>query len=320
MVRSFTRPLKRKRYSLKKYKLTEFTSTIKQLYLDTNTNIDFDMLNEIQTVNTFFVHSIPHLSVRKFFFCIILGKWYKLLERTYYYLTTPFWHLYNLRSRLFRHRLYSKPIVQQIAPQIQNSYIKYLIKYLSNPVAVKLKIKNMNGISKYNVDPFLLSHYIHIYRKKNKHHLINFNNNEKLVLSFNIPQIRKKDNINRTPITSAIKTFVTSNSVHNFLKRKSIRRFLKRKHNRNNKYQIKVRLLKLIRSLYIQRMLKLQRRRYLPFINVLFRMKRYFFILVRFKLIRLVWFALRAVSFRRARPLSKNVRKVIATRAFLIKN
>jgi hypothetical protein len=319
LIRSFTRPLKRKRYKLKKYKLTEFTSTIKQLYVDTNKNIDFDVLNDIQTVNTFFVNSIPHTSVRKFFFCIVLGKWYKLLEKTYYYLTTPFWHLYNLRSRLLRHRLYNKPIVQQIAPQIQNSYIKYLIKYLANPVAAQMRINNV-GTSRYSVDPFLLSHYINMYRRKSKQKITKLNSSAKLILSFNLPQARIHDNIKSTSTTSTNNTFITSSSIYHFLKRKSIRKFLKRKQSVRTRVKIKVRLLKLIRSLYMQRMLKIQRRKYLPFINVLLRMKRYFFILIRFKLIRLVWFALRAVSFRRTRPLFKNIRKVIATRAFLIKN
>jgi ribosomal protein S7 len=310
LVRSFTRPLKRKRYQVKKYKLTEFTSTVKQLYLDTNKQIDFDVLNDIQTTNHFFINSIPKVSVRKFFFYIVFSKWYKLLERTYYYLTMPFWHLYNLRTRLLRHRLYSQPIVKQVAPQLQNSYVKYLIKYSSNLPAIKTKFNNLGSTFKYNIDPFLLSYYMKIYRKKNKFLLDNLATTNLI----------KNDNKQLHSNTSSDTKVVKYNTIHQFLKRKSIRTFLKKKQIRIRKFQVKIRLLKLIRSLFMQRILKIQRRRYTSFINILMRMKRYFFILIKFRLIRLVWCALRAVSLRRAKPLHKTIRKIIATRAFLIKN
>jgi ribosomal protein S7 len=309
LVRSFIRPLKRKRYKLKKHKFTEFNQTVKHLYTDTNTNIDFDVLNEIQTMNTFFINSIPKNSVRKFFFYILLGRWYKLLERTYHYLTTPFWHLYNLRTNVLRHKLYSKPVVQELVPHIQTKYITLLIKYIVNPTVRDIKLDNIKGKSNYNADPLLFSTLYNIYRRK---HSVKSHLKTKLTLTYSRT---KKTSTNAYKLVG---NNIDLNPMYKFLRRKSLRKFFKNK--LLSKYKIRKRIKKIITSFYAQRLLRIQRRKYTSFVHILTRVRRYFYAMIRFRLVRMIWRALRAVSFRQTRPLNRISRKIIANRAFLIKN
>jgi hypothetical protein len=83
LTRKFTRPLHKRTYVIKKRKVSEFVLCIKQLYTDMNGNIDFNLLSDIHIDRTFFINTISKIQIRKFFFYIILGKLYKLIEKKY---------------------------------------------------------------------------------------------------------------------------------------------------------------------------------------------------------------------------------------------
>jgi ribosomal protein S7 len=320
LTRKFTRPLHKRTYIMKKRKISEFNICVKQLYTDLSNGIDFNVLTDINTDRTFFINSNTTTQMRKFFFYVILGKWYKVLEKTYYYLTMPFWHLYNLRTKLLRHKVFDKALVQQIVPQVQNNYTKYLIKYVNNTVAIKQKIKETVTNSQFVVDPLLLSRYVTLYKGKNKLTTSISNKNNITVLHFNntlinINNVLKKKRKIRKKSNNIIKTSSLF-SLNLLLKRKKIRTYIR---GYRNRIKIKSRVLKLIRIFSLQHIMKQKRRRYLPIINILTKIKRYFYTIIRFRLIRLVWFALRALSLRRTRPLFERTKRSVATRVFLFK-
>jgi ribosomal protein S7 len=308
LIKSFTRPLQRRSYRLKKRKITDYNFSIKQLYTDVNNNLDFNLLNEIQTSNTFFTNSISRAQIRNFFYYIILGKWYKVLEKTYYQMTMSFWHLYNLRTRFLKHYLTSNSSHQELVPQAQSSYTKFLIKYLyTNQYSRPIDTIDMS--SSFSVDPILLSRYVNLYNNKIKSQTVM--PKESVVLTYKTQSKTKK-----IDMCSNIKL----NSIRCLLQSKRVRTYIKNKVSKSRARGLYKRLLLFIRSFYLQNHLKMRKRTYSSIVNILLIMRRYFFMLVRFKLIRLVWFGLRAFSLRRTKPLFESTKRNIATRVFLVKN
>jgi ribosomal protein S7 len=308
LIKSFTRPLQRRSYRLKKRKVTDYNFSIKQLYTDAHNSIDFNLLNEIQTSNTFFVNSISRAQIRNFFYYIILGKWYKILEKTYYQMTMSFWHLYNLRTRFLKHYLTSSVSHQELIPQVQNSYTKFLIKYLYT-TQYSRSVNTTKMTSNFSVDPMLLSHYINLYSNKIKSKVVI--PTQSVVLTY-----KTSSNVKKSDIFSNIKL----NSIRCLLQSKRVRTYIRNTISKFRSRNLYKRLLLVVRSFYIQNHLKIRKRTYSSVINILLIMRRYFFMLIRFKLIRLVWFGLRAFALRRTKPLFESTKRNIATRVFLVKN
>jgi ribosomal protein S7 len=315
LIRSIRRPLRKRRFKLKKRKNIEYKNSIRNLYLDTSNSVDMPLLEDLNICNNFFIHSIAKIQSNSFYFYLLFGKWYKVLEYTYANLTSSFWHLYNLRSRFLRHHIYSNALTKQIAPKIQNVYVKYLIKYLNNTQLLKDKIMNITSVSSFVADPILSANFIKLLKIKKQNKVV------KSSLRYSV-RVKKSNFLNKQ---LSKKTYVEKYyCIRNLLRKKSLRFFLKSQQLKeiksfSNKL-LRVRFLKLIRTLYLQKNMKIGRARYSVRTHLFSRLKRIFFLLVRYKLIRLVWFSLRAISLRRTKPLRIHYRRVIANKAFLIKN
>ncbi len=318
LIRSIIKPLRKRRFKIKKRKHIEYKNSLRNLYLDTSTSVDMPLLEDLNLHNNFFVQSISASQANSFYFYLLLGKWYKVLEYTYKDLTSSFWHLYNLRTRFLRHRIYTNVLTNQIAPQIQNVYVKYLIKYLNNSQLIQEKLLRTASVSTFTSDSVLSNNLVNLLntKKRNKRQ-----NKKKTSLTYSVHSTNLKINSHK----QSLNTYLDKPScIRYILRKKSLRSFLRKQQLKkvvgSASILLRKRIMKLLRVIYTQKAIKLRKRRYLPLVHLFSRLKRIFFILVRFKLIRLVWFSLRAVSLRRARPLRLNYRKIIANKAFLIKN
>jgi ribosomal protein S7 len=317
LIRSIIKPLKKRRLKTKKRKNIEYKQSIRNLYLDVSNSVDLPLLEDLNVNNNFFIQSVSNPQAKSFYFYLLLGKWYKILEHTYKDMTSSFWHLYNLRSKFLRHRVYKNVLVNQVAPQIQNVYVKYLIKYLNNSKLVQKKLLRTVSSSTFITDPKLSTNLISLLDIKKK--IIK----KKKISVIRATKLNTKLDINSNK--PSLKTYLDKPSCTRFiLHKKSLRLFLRTQQFKQKKGTLnsvlRSRIIKLIRSIYIQKNIKLRRTKYVPLIHLFVRLKRIFFILIRFKLIRLVWFSLRAIELRRSRPLRLRYRKIIANKAFLIKN
>ena len=312
---SILKPLRKKKYKRKKRKLSDYKYSILQLRSDISINSDLQLINTERVHNKYFVSNFSFKSARLFFFYINIGMWYKLLEQTYSNITSPFWHLYNLRSKFFKQKLYEHVASKKLAPDVNNLYIKHLIKFLNNKELIKTKLSNIKFNTSFTIDNELLLKHIGLYKSK----VLNIYNKKKTYFK---KKQNKKIDLNKSISTKKFsllkKLYYQRSYIYPIYTNKKLLNFIR--NNKRNTHLVKSKLTTILRLIFNQRYLKLKRRYLQGLIHYVHYIKQHFFILIRFRLVRLIWCALRSISERRNKFLVPRRKKGVAVRAFLIKN